>query len=319
MVMRVSGQRHERELPSASVDDGRGGGAPAEAILRIISQGVLCLDAEGDILPAASQALDRLFPGRDAAEQKFDRLLKPFVAEKTLQYLRSELASALGRRASGAAAPSSSAQDVEIRLPSREGSTEVAHYTFEFDVIDASDDRTACIVCITDRTQAVQHSRELEDLRTRVQTQNEILRSVLQGGRARFAAALQRTDTAMTAINAILKKPAREQAAFRNKLEETLGEVDKIRREGAALKLSSLESAARTFEDSLHELRGRGTLSGSDFLPLAVKLDELFGQFVQLRLLMKTAKPPAADQAGGPGDASRKTARKSSMRRNSSR
>jgi two-component system, chemotaxis family, sensor kinase CheA len=46
-------------------------------------------------------------------------------------------------------------------------------------------------------------------------------------------------------------------------------------------------------EDSLQELRSRGALSGSDFLPLAVKLDELYGQFALLRSLTSQAGPVA--------------------------
>jgi len=37
--------------------------------------------------------------------------------------------------------------------------------------------------------------------------------------------------------------------------------------------LTGLQTAARDFEDALQDLRSRETLSGSDFLPLAVKLD----------------------------------------------
>jgi two-component system chemotaxis sensor kinase CheA len=88
-----------------------------------------------------------------------------------------------------------------------------------------------------------------------------------------------------------LKKPAREAGAFRSKLEETLQEVDKIRSDAATLKLTGLQSAAREFEDALQELRSRETLSGSDFLPLAVKLDSLYGQFALVRTLTSQAGP----------------------------
>ena len=139
------------------------------------------------------------------------------------------------------------------------------------------------MVRVTDITARAQELRELEDLRVHVHTQGEILRSVLQAGGTRFGSFLQKTDASMKTINGVLKKPAREAGAFRHKLEETLEEVDRIRRDAAALKLSGLQSAAREFEDALQELRSRETLSGSDFLPLAVKLDSLYGQFALLR------------------------------------
>ena len=90
----------------------------------------------------------------------------------------------------------------------------------------------------------------------------------------------------------MLKKPAREEDAFRSKLEETLEEVDRVRRDAAAFKLTALEAGRAQFEDSLHELRGRSTLSGSDFLPLAVKLDQLYGQFAFMKSLTAGAAAP---------------------------
>jgi signal transduction histidine kinase len=74
-------------------------------------------------------------------------------------------------------------------------------------------------------------------------------------------------------------------------LEETLNEVDRVRREAAAFKLSGLERTARVFEDALQDLRSRTELSGSDFLPLAVKLDNLYEQFASLKSLTIAAGP----------------------------
>ncbi len=147
------------------------------------------------------------------------------------------------------------------------------------------------LVRVTDVTATAQMARELEELRIQVQMQGEILRGVLHMGGARFAAFLQRTEASMKTINSILKKPAREEEAFRHKLEEALDEVDRVRRDAAAFKLSALEGAARLFEDSLHDLRSRKSLSGSEFLPLAVKLDQLYGQFASLKSLTKSAAP----------------------------
>ncbi|HEY6618607.1 MAG TPA: ATP-binding protein, partial [Steroidobacteraceae bacterium] len=153
------------------------------------------------------------------------------------------------------------------------------------------------MVRVADITARVQELRELEDLRVHVLAQGEILRSVLQAGGTRFGSFLQKTDASMKTINGVLKKSAREAGAFRHKLEETLEEVDRIRRDAAALKLSGLQSAAREFEDALQELRSRETLSGSDFLPLAVKLDSLYGQFALLRTLTSQAGPARESEA----------------------
>ena len=185
-----------------------------------------------------------------------------------------------------------------MRLPNGEGGFDSAHYSFDIQAL-AGEPRL-WLVRVSDITREVQTARELEELQSQVQTQGEILQSVLQVGGARFAALVQRTDASMKTINAVLKKPAREQDAFRAKLEEALDEVDRVRRDAAAFKLSALEWAARQFEDSLHDLRSRSALSGSDFLPLAVKLDQLYGQFAALKSLTVVRERSAASPGGAP-------------------
>jgi chemotaxis protein histidine kinase CheA len=119
-------------------------------------------------------------------------------------------------------------------------------------------------------------------------------------GGARFGTFMQKADGSMKTIAKVLKKPAREEDAFRHKLDEILDEVDRVRREAAAFKLTGLESAARIFEDALHELRNRATLSGSDFLPLAVKLDQLYNQFAMIKSLTIAASPARPPDSAAP-------------------
>jgi two-component system chemotaxis sensor kinase CheA len=255
------------------------------AILKHIPQGLLFVGADDKILPQTSRSLARLFRRRDFSDLTFEQLLKPMVTAKTWNLTQDFLtmlrASAVGRDV-GAVNP---LKDVEVRLTNADGSFDSARFAFDFNSTGTQHESGVCLVQVTDITESAQQTHELEDLRTQVLTQGQILRSILQVGAGRFAAFLQRTDVAMQTINKILKKPAREEVAFRNKLEETLNEVDRVRRDGVALQLTALEAAARHFEDSLHQLRSRSTLSGGDFLPLAVKLDELYGQFAVLRSL----------------------------------
>jgi two-component system, chemotaxis family, sensor kinase CheA len=294
--MFITAKRHEREKQELLDASNR----ITEAILEHSEQGLFLLDAKNRIQPQVSPSLAALFRRQEFNNVTFEKLLAPFVTAKTLTVARNHIAGLLGTEARPEAAESNPLNDVELRLPKSDGSFDAAHYCFEFSAIDG--EPRMWLVRVSDITLRVQTARELEELRIQVQTQGEILRSVLQVGNARFAALLQRTDASMKTINAVLKKPAREEEAFRNKLEEALDEVDRVRRDAAAFKLSALEGAARQFEDSLHDLRSRSSLSGSDFLPLAVKLDQLYGQFASL----KSMTSPAA-MAGPSGVAAAST------------
>lgn len=294
--MFISVKRHEREKQDLLSASNR----LTDAILNGSAQGLFLLDAKDKILPQVSASLAALFRRQDFNNLSFEKLLAPLVTAKTLGVARAFVAQLQGSAAAHDPGAANPLQDVEVRLPGTEGTVQTAHYCFEFNAVDLPGEPRAWLVHVTDITSRVQQMRELEDLRTQVQTQGEILRSVLQAGGARFAAFLQRTDASMKAINGVLKKPAREADAFRSKLEETLDEVDRVRRDAAALKLTGLTAAARLMEDSLQELRSRGALSGSDFLPLAVKLDQLYGQFATLRSLTSQAGPVAEPDAAMP-------------------
>jgi two-component system, chemotaxis family, sensor kinase CheA len=302
--MFITVKRHEREKQELLGASNR----ITDALLKHCEQGLFLLDSKDRIQPQVSRSLATLFRRQDFANLSFEKLLAPVVTAKILSVVRSHLARLLGTAPAREEVLGGSESeienplgDVEIRLPNPDGSFEAAHYAFEFNPLDFPGEPRTWLVRVTDITQRVQNARELEELRVQVQAQDEILRSVLQLGGTRFAALLQRTDVSMKTINAILKKPAREQDAFRSKLEETLEEVDRVRRDAAAFKLSALEASARLFEDSLHDLRSRGSLSGSDFLPLAVKLDHLYGQYALLKSLASSAPRTAEAAEDAPG------------------
>jgi signal transduction histidine kinase len=76
-------------------------------------------------------------------------------------------------------------------------------------------------------------------------------------------------------LRAIIKLPARDPQAFREKLVLILELIRGIHARAARLPLPSVGDRAERFEAALNKLRDKRTLSGNDFLPLAVKLDDL--------------------------------------------
>jgi two-component system, chemotaxis family, sensor kinase CheA len=294
--MFISVKRHEREKQDLISASNR----LTDAILKSNAQGLFLLSHKDKILPQVSRSLGTLFRRQEFTNLSFDKLITPLVTAKTLATARAFVTRLLDAATPADFVQSNPLQDVEVRLVNSDGTFDTAHYSFDFQPVDSAREPRAWLVHVTDITARVHQQRELDDLRTHMQTQGEILRSVLQAGGARFGAFLQRTDASLKAINGVLKKPAREADAFRSKLEETVEEVDRVRRDAAAHKLTALEAAARLLEDSLQELRSRGAVSGSDFLPLAVKLDQLYGQFALLRSLSTQAGPVTEPDAHSP-------------------
>jgi two-component system chemotaxis sensor kinase CheA len=280
-------KRHEREKQEAAGFSNR----LSEAILQSSPLGLFLIDAAGGIQEQVSRSLSTLLRRDSFAGLTLDKLLAGLCSPRTLAEARPYLKTLLeGSVDSDEINP---LRNVEIKQQNADGSFDAAQYCFEFTALRNPIEPRLWLVRVTDVSERVQSQRELEDLRSQTNVQAEIVRCLVKSGNAQFAAFLARTDASMKTIDTVLKKPAREAQAFRTKLEDTLREVDGVRNDAATFGFAALEVGARNFENSLQRLRARDSLSGSDFLPLAVKLDQLHERFAELRSLSVKSPPPA--------------------------
>jgi len=104
---------------------------------------------------------------------------------------------------------------------------------------------------------------------------SEVLKEVMNIEATRLEHFLAEAREKAGQLRAILKLPAREPQAFREKLVLILELIRGINARAQRLPLPSVCERAERFEAALGGLRDKQTLSGNDFLPLAVKLDDL--------------------------------------------
>jgi len=104
---------------------------------------------------------------------------------------------------------------------------------------------------------------------------NEVLREIMHVDAIRLENFLGEARDKAGQLRAMIKLPAREPQAFREKLVLILELIRGIHARAQRLPLPSVCDRAERFEEALGKLRDKQTLSGNDFLPLAVKLDDL--------------------------------------------
>jgi signal transduction histidine kinase len=104
---------------------------------------------------------------------------------------------------------------------------------------------------------------------------NEVLQELYPLDAARLDLFLTEGREKAGQLRAIMKLPAREPQAFREKLVLILELIRGIHARAKRMPLQSVCDRAERFEEALGKLRDKQTLSGNDFLPLAVKLDDL--------------------------------------------
>jgi two-component system, chemotaxis family, sensor kinase CheA len=245
-------------------------------ILRTVKDGLFLLDENLVIGASYSSALESLFQRSDFAGLPFEKLLRNIVSEKTLSTAVKFVGVLWSERTKENLVKTiNPLGEVEVNFDSGQGKVSTRYLQFEFHRVRVDGKITHVLVSVSDVSARVDLARELQSSQTQAQAQVDTLLGILHVDPAQLASFLNDSNAAMKMINAVLREPAREESAFRKKLDTLFRQVHSVKGEAAALGLSSIESRAHSFEDDLKILREKSDLSGNDFLPLVIKLDDL--------------------------------------------
>ena len=245
-------------------------------ILRTVKEGLFLLDQKLNIGTAYSAALETLFQRTDFAGLAFESLLKNVVSEKTLATALKFVTILWSERTNEKLVKSiNPLGEVEVHLDVGRGRFETRYLQFEFHRVRVDGKITQVLVSVSDVSARVELARELQTSQSQAQAQVDTLLGILHIDPAQLTSFLNDSNAAMKMINAVLREPAREESVFRKKLDTLFRQAHAVKGEAAALGLSSIESRAHSFEDDLKSLREKPDLSGNDFLPLVIKLDDL--------------------------------------------
>jgi HPt (histidine-containing phosphotransfer) domain-containing protein len=245
-------------------------------ILRTVKDGLFLLDTDLVIGSSYSGAMESLFQRNDLAGLKFEDLLKGIVTDKTLSTALKFVGVLWAERTKENLVKSiNPLGEVEVSFDDGKGKVATRYLQFDFHRVRVDNRITHVLVSVSDVTARVDLARELQASQSAAQAQVDTLLGILHVDPTQLAAFLNDSNAAMKMINAVLREPAREESAFRKKLDTLFRQVHSVKGEAAALGLSSIESRAHSFEDDLKALREKSDLSGNDFLPLVIKLDDL--------------------------------------------
>src|ERR1700722_8196751 len=245
-------------------------------ILRTVKDGLFLLDEHLVIGASHSSALETLFQRKDFAGLPFESLLKDIVSEKTLSTALKFVGVLWSERTKENLVKSiNPLGEVEVNFDNGHGKASTRYLQFEFHRVRVDGKIKHVLVAVSDVSARVDLARELQSSQNQAQAQVDTLLGILHVDPTQLASFLNDSNAAMKMINAVLREPAREESVFRKKLDTLFRQAHAVKGEAAALGLSSIESRAHSFEDDLKSLREKPDLSGNDFLPLVIKLDDL--------------------------------------------
>ncbi|WP_394261537.1 ATP-binding protein, partial [Moraxella boevrei] len=146
---------------------------------------------------------------------------------------------------------------------------------FKFSRVYAGKEIEKILVNVQDVTHQVRLEQRLEHERAQNDLQIEMLTTILNVSPAIINDFISNTKANIVKINDILKVSGSSQAELEDKLVRMYRIMHSLKGEASALKLHSFTSIAQNFEEKLKGLQNQGRLSGNDFLPLTIHLDEL--------------------------------------------
>jgi two-component system, chemotaxis family, sensor kinase CheA len=268
--------RHERAAREAQEQ--------TRDILRTVREGFFLLDADYRIGTVWSDALTRMFGRADFAGLSFEELLKGLVPPATLATAAKYIKLLWGERAHENLMKSiNPLGQLEVSMENGHGGKEIRYLQFDFHRVMGATGVKHVLCAVGDITSSVLLGRELQESQANANNQLDMMLTMLHVDPLQLVTFLDAAETGLKLVNTILKEPARTDAEFRKKLNGLFRELHSIKGEASALNLASISSRVHALEDLVSEQKNKPELSGSDFLPIVLKLDELLAHLRGVR------------------------------------
>ncbi|HEV8018524.1 MAG TPA: ATP-binding protein [Steroidobacteraceae bacterium] len=288
--------RHERAARDAQEQ--------TRDILRTVREGFFLLDANYKIGTVWSDALTRMFSRKDFAGLSFEELLKDLVPPATLSTATKYIKLLWGDRAHESLMKTiNPLGQLEITMDNGRGGKENRYLQFDFHRVLGPEGIKHVLCAVGDITSSVLLGRELQESQENASAQLDMMLGMMHVDPLQLVSFLDTAEIGLKLVNTILKEPARTDAEFRKKLSGLFRELHTIKGEASALNLKSVATRVHAIEDMVSECKKKPELSGNDFLPMVVKLDDLLAHLRGVRemaarlTVLKDTLPGAAAAA----------------------
>jgi two-component system chemotaxis sensor kinase CheA len=253
-------------------------------ILKTVKEGFFLLDADYRIGAVWSAALTRMFGRPDITGSSFEELLGDRVPPATLSTATKYIKLLWGDRAHEKLMKSiNPLGQLEIQVDNGHGGRDTRYLQFDFHRVLGEKGVKHVLVSVSDITSNVLLVRELAEAQQNANQQVDMMLGVIHLDSVQLMSLLNSADAGLQRVNAVLKEPARSDREFRSKIDRLFRELHAIKGEAAAIGLMSAAQRVHVLEDLVSELGKRPILTGNDFLPMLLRLDELIAHLRSVR------------------------------------
>ncbi|MGP5494229.1 ATP-binding protein [Psychrobacter celer] len=247
-----------------------------QEIMETVNTGLFLLDKDLKIGQQHSRALNGIIGADNLAGENFTSVLRGRISDKDLNTTKQFIEQLYNPRVKEKLVDSlNPLHKVMLHNAGENKGADSRFLDFKFSRVYDKKDIARILVNVNDVSDAVYLEQRLEKERSQNDMQIEMLTTILNVNPKIINEFIANTDAHINKMNNILKNPGSSQYELENKLKAIYREMHSLKGEASALKLHSFTKIASDAEDKLHALQNQGQLSGNDFLPLAVHLDDL--------------------------------------------
>ena len=256
-------------------------------ILTTINDGLFLLDREYHIGSQHSTSLVKLLGQNELAGKDFLTLLKSLVSEDTLKIAQEYLDMMFSSHVNPDLMSDLNPLDcVEIHFPARDGGFDIRYFAFQFIPVKKSEQLVHLLATVNDMTERVILKNELEKAKNESAHILEQLMTVIHINDDVFQQFSDSMTSSLTEINTLLRKPVNKQEQYKEKLHTIARIAHKVKGDAGLVGIETIQASIHNFEALIDIIHKKNNISGNDFLPLTIQLNELHEQLSMLHKLI---------------------------------
>lgn len=255
-------------------------------ILQTVNEGLFLVDKDMTIGNQHSKHLVDILGVSDIAGQNFQDLLENMISEKDAETSRGFIELLFDKKIKEKLIGDLNPLNlIEVNIAQASGGFLTKHLEFSFARAQQDGVISHVLVTVQDVTEKIRLEKALVESRKHSESQIELLTSLLHTHPSLLQEFITNSYNCYNKINNILRQPAKTTQLVKEKATHIFREVHNFKGEAASLKLDYFESQAHAIEDTLQDLRNKPDITGNDYLPLTVQLENLISYTQQVQQL----------------------------------
>lgn len=255
-------------------------------ILQTVNEGLFLVDEKMIIGNQHSTHLVEILGVSDIAGQNFQDLLENMISEKDAETARGFIELLFDKKIKEKLIGDLNPLNlIEVNIAQANGGFLTKHLEFSFARARHEGTISHVLVTVQDVTEKVRLEKALVESRKHGESQIELLTSLLHTHPSLLQEFIANSYNCYNRINNVLRQPAKTTQLVKEKAVTIFREIHNFKGEAASLKLEYFENQAHAIEDTLEELRNKQNITGNDYLPLTVQLENLISYTQQVQQL----------------------------------